>query len=243
MKKEKLVYIINLVIIVISYVLVISFNLGIFNINKPIDLFYGVGCIIMLLLSSYTLYLSKKKYELSLYRGRILGIIILIFLLVDSMLPYHIIIKNLRFINAVILFDSILISVNAHKNLNILNGKNSDSKNKKNNGHSVSHNSSRKREITKREYRYNEGEKNMDGTVVNGYISSVVFDDVVGVYCLEIEYDYEGEGYVFYYGNFDIDITPILDQKNLRKINVFLPGDNPEFAQIDEELLFHRINN
>ena len=28
----------------------------------------------------------------------------------------------------------------------------------------------------------------MNGTVVNGYISGVVFDDTVGVFCLEIEY-------------------------------------------------------
>ena len=243
MAKEKLMYIVNLVIIVISYVLTISFNLGIFNIDKPIDLFYGIGCIIMLGLSSYTLYLSKKKYELSLYIGRVLGIIILLFLLVDSLIPYHIIIKNLRIINAVILFDSILISVNANKNLNILNGKIDKSKNKKNSGHSVSHNASRKKESKQKDFKYNEGENNMNGTVVNGYISGVVFDDTVGVFCLEIEYDYNGEGYVFYYGNFDIDITPILDQKDLRKINVFLPDNNPEFAQIDEELLIFRINN
>lgn len=239
MKKEELVYKINLIIVVISYVLIISFNLGIFNINKPIDLFYGIGCIIMLILSGYTLYLSKKKYELSLYIGRVLGIIIVIFLLVDTLIPYHVIIKNLRLINAVILLDSILISVNACKNLNILNGKVDTSKDKKSNKHSVSHNTSRKNAKKK----YNEGEKNMNGTVVNGYISGVVFDDTVGVFCLEIEYDYEGEGYVFYYGNFEIDITPILEQKDLRKINVFLPDNNPEFAQIDEELLFFRINN
>ena len=109
--------------------------------------------------------------------------------------------------------------------------------------HSVSHNASRKKESKQKDFKYNEGENNMNGTVVNGYISGVVFDDTVGVFCLEIEYDYNGEGYVFYYGNFDIDITPILDQKDLRKINVFLPDNNPEFAQIDEELLFFRINN
>ena len=34
-----------------------------------------------------------------------------------------------------------------------------------------------------------------------------------------------------------------INEKSLRKINVFLPDNNPEFAQIDEELLFFRINN
>lgn len=237
--KEKVIYIINLIIMVISYVLTISFNIKIFNINTPIDLFYGVGCIIICLLCIYVLNLTKKKMELSLYIGRILGVIILVFLLLDSIIPYTIIIKNMRIINAVILIDAILISINAHKSLEIINGKVEEEKKE----HNVSHGVSRRKEKKKNSLKYNEGEKNMNGIVVNGYITQVVFDDAVGVFCLEIEYTFNNEVYVFYYGNFDIDITPILDQKDLRKINVFLPESNPEFAQIDEELLFYRINN
>lgn len=82
-----------------------------------------------------------------------------------------------------------------------------------------------------------------NGTVVNGYINDVLYNPEINQYCLEITYFYEGEQYVFYYRNIDRDITYELDTKNLRKINVYLPNNSPEFAQIDEELLWYMIEN
>ncbi|MBQ7105666.1 MAG: hypothetical protein IJN90_07410 [Bacilli bacterium] len=82
-----------------------------------------------------------------------------------------------------------------------------------------------------------------NGIVVNGYINNVLYNPEIDKYCLEIIYTFEGEQYVFYYRNITRDITYELDAKNLRKINVYLPNNSPEYAQIDEELLWYMIEN
>lgn len=82
-----------------------------------------------------------------------------------------------------------------------------------------------------------------NGIVVNGYINNVLYNPEINKYCLEIVYPFEGEQYVFYYRNITRDITYELDTKNLRKINVYLPNGSPDYAQIDEELLWYMIEN
>lgn len=236
MKKDVIVYKIYLYILFVAYLVTILFNLDMFTFKRTISFVFGVGyCILALvcLLFSFTINSNEKK---GFFSGIIFGGIVFFYSILECFLPGGFIINNLRIINLIYpIFGILLILIG----INVLFVRKENELLEEMLPHRLSHSSTRKKEIS-----FKNDVENLslyEGMVVDGYINDVILLD--DKYSLEIEYLYDGEKYIFYYGSFEENINGILDKKKIRRVNVYLPEDSPDYAQIDEDLLMYMINN
>lgn len=253
MKKEIASFKVDIIVVLIAYVVIVLTNMQMFTSNEIGGIMYGIGIIFIFGVTLYNLILIDKNLEKSLKVGLVNGLVIVFYFVIESFLPGPAIISNFRIVGWIFLINGIMIFRRANKLLKWINDPRKNiALNAKNSNHRGGYRMNNDANISNYNDTYgknvegysdNSQSSISDGIVVNGYIKDVVFDATSQVYYLEIEYNFEGDTYVFYYRGFNVDITPILDQKDLRKINVYLPGNSPEFAQIDEELLLYRINN
>lgn len=236
MKKDIIVYKIYLYILFVAYLVTILFNLEMFTFQRILSFVFGVGYCILALVCLWFSFMVNSNSRKSFFSGIIFGFVVFVYSVLECFLPGGFVIKHLRIINLIYpIFGVLLILLG----INVLYVRKEEEELLENSLHRHSHSISKRKEI--------KNKKSIDdiflyeGLVVDGYIKDVVLID--DKYSLEIEYLYDGEKYIFNYGEFEEDISNILDKKNLRRISIYLPDESPEYAQIDEELLMYMINN
>ena len=238
MEKDIVIYKIYLITLFVAYLVTILFNVEMFTLKRIISLVFGIGYCILAMLCLWGSFLISSNSKKGFLYGIILGFIIFIYSVLECFLPGGFILKNLRVVNLIYpIFGVLLILMG----INVLYIKKEVIEIEDNSIHKLSHNKSRIKEMNSNNKENIDEISLYDGLIVDGYIKNVLLED--DHYSLEIEYLYEGEKYIFYYEGIDCDVSDVLDKKKLRRINVYLPSNSPEYAQIDEELLMYMINN
>jgi len=230
-------YVLNLIAIFVCYVLIIIFNQHLLDVSNLINFGYGIIMILFMFLICIVALLIKNNIDISIKYAKIIGPIISIFSFCESFFPAGYAITNLNFLNLIILVFGFVLYYSANKICYSLELKHRD------NLHGIYDASNKGGLDNFSNNLYSNDINNKKDCVVMGYINDVVYDDVTNNFFIEIVYEYNEDVYTFYVGKFDSDISNILDEKNLRNIEVFLQYNLPDLAQIDEDYLRYKLES
>lgn len=264
MRKEYANYVVNLFVILISFLIIILTNFE--YLFENIYLFFGLIYLIISIGLLVVIFLAKKDINRSIELSfKVVGGMIA-FVVIEGILLGDYVVQNFVFLHWVNLIGGGMALTNSIKLKRIISSDNNTRVS--NNLNSTNINNSYLDEYNNDNANYdsNVNIDNIDmsndlyndmnndisydlyndmnqGVVLNGYINGVIFDDESQSYAVEISYVFNDIPYTFYVGGFDRDVSDVIYEKDLKNINVFLLNGSFDLVQIDEDTFRNVINN